>query len=79
MLKHKPTKFVPDSLIVKETFDDFQLLKQKTKDLEQNLIPLLGSPYYSKNGLILYKGDFVSVAKKILNSSVKIDLTVTSP
>jgi|TARA_B100000929_G_C15192762_1_gene312900 hypothetical protein len=78
-MKHKPTQFVPDSLIVKEISDDFPLLNQKTKDLEQNLIPLLGSPYYSKNGLILYKGDFVSVAKKILNSSVKIDLTVTSP
>jgi len=44
-MKHKPTQFVPDSLIVKEISDEFLLLKQKTKDLEQNLIPLLGSPY----------------------------------
>lgn len=78
-MKHLPTKFVPDSLIVTKTSSELDLIQQKTEEIAKSLSSLIGSPYYAKNGFILYKGDFVKLGQRTLSSSFKADLIVTSP
>lgn len=76
---HKPTTVAPINIL--HNHCDIQQKKYEEQYLKvlKNITSILGKPYYSKNGFILYNEDNAEVMKKIKNSDFKVDLTVTSP
>jgi adenine-specific DNA-methyltransferase len=53
--------------------------RQKAQAMVQTLGPLLGSPYYVREGVVLYKQDAQTVLEVMPQTSIKVDLSVTSP
>jgi adenine-specific DNA-methyltransferase len=77
--QHKATKVAPYSLLKPFSGElKSKLLIQQTF-LEEQLCKLIGKPFYSDEGFILYQGDSTNLLQKIVSTDIKIDLTVTSP
>jgi adenine-specific DNA-methyltransferase len=77
--QHKMTQIAPPSLL-KPLSTNFkcQLINQQ-QVLEAQLYKLIGKPFYSDEGFILYQGDSIKFLQKINYNHIKVDLTVTSP
>ncbi|MDH6068112.1 DNA-methyltransferase [Umezakia ovalisporum] len=79
MAPHKATQCVPSSLL--QCFSESLKydLSVKQQVLEGQLFKVLGAPFYSDNGFILYNGDAKDFLDKLSSTNINIDLTVTSP
>ncbi|MCF4968823.1 DNA-methyltransferase [Nostoc sp. CMAA1605] len=77
--QHQSTQIAPLSLL-KPFSPDFncQILK-KQKTIESQLNQLIGQPFYTDDGFMLYQGDAMDFLPKIDSAQVEFDLTVTSP
>ncbi|MCT0254428.1 MULTISPECIES: site-specific DNA-methyltransferase [unclassified Synechocystis] len=77
--KHQSTQLAPSALLrplpelLKEQLDSqFRLVKEELESY-------LGKPFFADKGFILYKGDLTRLLSDLSKSSLKVDLTVTSP
>ena len=75
--QHRSTSIAPSSLLKPFSKELKKQLFIQYKSVETELTNILGQPYYSHQGFILYQGD----AKELLQamSQFEINLTVTSP
>jgi len=77
--KQTPTTIAPKDIIDNAcSIKDLQL-EEKFELIQRQLIDIVGEPYYSKNGYILYNMDNNEFMNKIKESEFRFDLTVTSP
>jgi adenine-specific DNA-methyltransferase len=76
--QHNASQIAPDSLLKPLTGELMSKILIQQTFLEEKLCKLLGKPFYSDNGFILYQGDSINLLQKIANN-IEIDLTVTSP
>lgn len=76
---HRPTRLVPASFLEPLPADQKARVHQTQEDLVCSLSKVLGQPRFCAPGLILYQGDCVALMEELLQSGIKIDLTVTSP
>lgn len=77
--QHKSTKIAPSHLFKKINESVQSSIRTKQKEIEKQLRSSIGEPLYSDFGFILYNGDCCEFLKKIQNSGVCFDLTLTSP
>ncbi len=77
--KHKSTQVAPTGMM--QPFGDalMELLFARQKTLEKELTKILGKPFYSDIGFILYHGDCTEFLERLYNNKVHINLTLTSP
>ncbi len=76
---HKPTSVAPPSLM--EALPE-AVVRQVTKtqtNLERALSNVVGTPFYSAPGFILYCSDCVPFLSELSKANLPVDLTVTSP
>lgn len=76
---HKPTRVAPKSLMepLAETVTD--QVSERQRDLERKLFAMVGSPFYSAPGVMLYCIDCVPFLSQLAKARLFVDLTVTSP
>jgi adenine-specific DNA-methyltransferase len=77
--RHKSTCVAPTSFLKPFSEELKQQLSIRHKLLEAKLNKILGQPYYSNNGFILYQGDSEKLLQEIAFNNIQVDLTVTSP
>jgi len=79
IINHKATQIAPSSLL--QPFDVAlqYLICNSHKKLEQYLRTLIGEPFFSEAGFILYQGSCVDFLEQLRGSEVSVDLVVTSP
>lgn len=77
--EHQPTTVAPINMLNNHCDIQHKNYENKYKLLLESLKKILGEPYYSKNGFILYNSDNEEIMKKIEKSNFRLDLTVTSP
>ena len=77
--KHTPTKIAPESILDNNCDIKSTKMKDKYNLIHNQLEGIVGKPYYSNNGFILYNMDNLEFMKKIKESDFRFDLTVTSP
>ena len=77
--KHKPTAIAPAEML--KPLDPLIAagLEQEHKKTRESLVSLLGEPYFSAPGFILYKGDCLDIFPLMAAGGFEVDLTVTSP
>ena len=78
------SKQTPTTVAPLELLNNFCQMKNENYLTEYNttlkkLTAILGDPYYSNNGFILYHADNAVIMNKLENSDFKVNLTVTSP
>lgn len=78
-LIHKPTKVAPSRVLKSLSRDLRKALDNRTQQLLRELSPLLGTPYFSAPGFILYKGDCMELLEKLSTWRLSINLAITSP
>lgn len=76
---HKATKMAPSSFFEPLPSDSESLISQRQVAVEKALGPLIGKPRFSGPGFILFAHDCVDALRRISNSKLRIELTVTSP
>ena len=76
---HKKTNIVPDSFFKPHKETDQVLINNKQKELEKKLMNVIGKPFFSDQGFILYKGDCLDLMSRIVKLNIAVNLTVTSP
>ena len=77
--QHKSTKIAPSQLFKKISESVEYEIQVKLKKIENQLKDSIGEPFYSDSGFILYNGDCYDFLKKLQQSPILFDLTVTSP
>lgn len=76
---HKPTFIAPESLLVSPSEEAAAKVKERFLHTLTKLSAALGQPYYAKDGFILYCGDCLELLERLHKTTVRADLTVTSP
>ena len=76
---HKPSKIAPADLLRSLSSKRRDAMLVRFDDVLAALSCCLGEPYYAGNGFILYQGDCVQLLSEVAQSSVALDLCVTSP
>ncbi len=73
------TMVAPSALMA--PLDEGQAAQQRVAQdaVERELRRVIGEPFYSRAGYILYCGDSLDFLRKLLDSDVRIDLALTSP
>jgi adenine-specific DNA-methyltransferase len=77
--KHKPTSIAPINLMIPFSKEEEQELKKHHIEVEAQLIEILGQPFFSETGFMLYNGDCMEFMEKLNASSFRFNLTITSP
>jgi adenine-specific DNA-methyltransferase len=79
--QHQSTRIAPSSLLKPFSKELKQKLSIQHELLETELSNIIGKPYYSHLGFILYQGDAEKLLKEIRFNqiNININLTVTSP
>jgi len=77
--KHRPTSIAPKSILEKRMDAEETHLQQKTDAVLRHIVPILGSPFFSAPGFVLYHGDCLEKMQLLENRTFTIELTVTSP
>jgi adenine-specific DNA-methyltransferase len=77
--RHKPTILAPYELFQSFSKELEQEINARHCNIIQTLQQVLGEPYFSDNGFILYHGNMLEILEKLSKVSFKIDLTLTSP
>jgi adenine-specific DNA-methyltransferase len=76
---HKATQIAPSSLLQPFDVTLQDLICNSHKKIEQCLRTLIGEPFFSEEGFILYQGSCVDFLERLRGSKVSVDLVVTSP
>jgi len=79
LFEHNPTTVAPKELLNNFCNKENETYLTKYNTVLEELTNILGKPYYSKEGFILYNEDNAKIMNKLENSDFKLDLTVTSP
>ena len=77
--KIQPTTLAPTSILENNCSIKNTELENKYQHIHNSLEKVIGKPYYSKNGFIIYNMDNLDFMKKLKESDLKFDLIVTSP
>lgn len=77
--EHRPTTVAPINMLNNYCDIQHKNYESQYKLVLESLTKILGEPYYSKDGFILYNNDNEEIMQKIKNSDFRVDLTVTSP
>ncbi len=77
--QHRETQVAPSGLLNSFSQDLEKQIKYRHQAIEKVLNKILGAPFYSDIGFILYNGDSLEFLQKLQNESINIHLTVTSP
>ncbi|PNW29579.1 UNVERIFIED_CONTAM: DNA methyltransferase [Euhalothece sp. KZN 001] len=75
--QHRSTSIAPSSLLKPFSKELKEQLSIQYQSIEATLINLLGQPYYSNQGFILYQGDAQELLQAM--SQIEMNLTITSP
>ena len=76
---HQPTNVVPSSLLNSLDPQLQNSISVRHKEIENLLREIVGEPYYSREGFILYQGDCALFLEKLSRSQFRADLSITSP
>jgi len=77
--EHQPTTVAPINILKNHCNIQYENYENKYQQVLEDLTKVLGKPYYSKNGFILYNNDNEKIMRKIKDSNFRLDLTITSP
>lgn len=77
--RHKATCAVPPSFLKPFSDEIDRQLFIQHELLEAKLSKILGEPYYSNKGFILYRGNSEDFLQEIALNKIEVDLTITSP
>jgi len=77
--KHSATKIAPNSFFEPFAPSLANGILDRQSVIERELLPALGKPYYSGPGFLLFQVDCVAGLKAISTTSIRFQLTVTSP
>ena len=77
--QHKPTNLAPSAFFQPFSKELEQKIDSRHSAIEQVLRQILGKPFYSDIGFILYQGDSIEILEKLRTHDLQIDLTLTSP
>jgi len=77
--EHSPTSLAPKPLLTTPSQELMAVLGERFTRVRDSLASALGTPYYARDGLILYCGDCVELLGRLRDSDVRVDLTATSP
>ena len=76
---HRPTRVAPDQLLKPLSDEQIAARNSKHKVVEKSLKESIGNPFFSEPGFILYNGDCLEFLDRLVSSSIRFNLTVTSP
>jgi adenine-specific DNA-methyltransferase len=76
---HKATQKVPSSFIKPFSNEIEKHIEQRHEEIEKKIRQHIGSPYFSRNGFFLFKGNCVEFLGKFRDSNIGINLAITSP
>jgi adenine-specific DNA-methyltransferase len=76
---HKRTSVAPTGLMKPLSEQELALQARRQAEIDPILRDRLGAPFFSGPGFILYKRDCVEALESLAASSLRINLTVTSP
>jgi len=76
---HEHTNIAPSELMMPFSKDFLVSIGARHKKLEELLNNLIGRPFYSSDGFILYCGDCYKFMEELQQTEFKVNLTVTSP
>jgi adenine-specific DNA-methyltransferase len=76
---HTPTSAVPPGLLQQVDGRVREACTQKARDIAQALRPALGTPFYCRDGFVLYRGDCRDLLRAMKARGVSVALTLTSP
>jgi adenine-specific DNA-methyltransferase len=76
---HRRTDVAPASLLTPLSDKQIAALNSKQESVEAALRGAIGSPFFAAPGFILFNGDCREYLDKLASSSVKFNLTITSP
>lgn len=77
--EHSPTSVAPKPLLKTLSDDIVVSFRESFTRVSGGVVAAMGTPYYAKDGFILYCGDCIEFLEKMRNSNIRADLTVTSP
>jgi adenine-specific DNA-methyltransferase len=76
---HKKTAVAPVGLLQPLDSEVIKLQCDKQNSLQGHLTQVLGQPFFSAPGFVLYNRDSVASLTRIATTPARIDLTITSP
>lgn len=79
MTKHKPTRIIPDSFLIRSSKFDQNTFDYSNEEVLRLLKKTLGKPYYVNKGFVMYNGSCLDLLNIIAKSKPVVDLTITSP
>ena len=79
VIKHQPTKIIPDSLLKRPDSFDEALFAEHVANFEKRLQNILGSAYYADDGFMIYHASCHDILDALEGHDIFFDLTSTSP
>ncbi len=76
---HTPTASVPSTLLQLPNPKVAESLRERTEAILSRTRASLGDPYFTSDGVILYRGECVAALQALERSGIHVDLTITSP
>ena len=76
---HRPTSVAPTELLRPLAPKVLSAMNAAFDETRRSLESVLGKPYYSRDGFILYSGDSLQFLRLLSQSRFRVHLTVTSP
>ena len=78
-VRHKPTRVATSGMLCRHSVDDKMIIVEKTEEALEALATVLGRPYFSSPGFILFHRDCVESMQLLKDAEWNTDLTITSP
>jgi adenine-specific DNA-methyltransferase len=76
---HQSTQVAPSALLQPFSKELENCILERYQSIEKVLRKYLGEPFYSESGFILYQGNSANFLDILSSTSIRIDLTITSP
>lgn len=76
---HSATLVAPRGLLQPFSTAVEKEIRERHKTFEADLLRLIGKPFHSEEGFLLYNGDCTQFLKLLSGSNFRVDLTITSP
>src|SRR5213080_5165022 len=76
---HQTTQAAPRSLLQPFDNEQKQRILSRYAAIDVIVRELIGEPFFSEDGFILYSGDCVGYLSRLAKSELRANLTITSP
>lgn len=79
LFEHTPTNIAPTNLLNNRSDIENKEYRLRYEDTLKQMTNIFGTPYYAKDGFILFNEDNAIIMNRLLEANFKFDLTITSP